>query len=227
VIRFAVDATTGRAPRDPAEDPNGSLVRYQDVDYLWKIMAELPGLKKHVGKKKCLGTEPPEKAQHLKGRRGANIEGLAVKDGRLFFGFRGPAKDGQTLILSVRTEAFFAGSDPKPELTRIVVGERRGIRDLHAVEDGILILAGPDDDASSSDADWIVALWDGKGAGHSAVEPKVLAQLDLAAVKLRHCDKELKPEALTLLRPPTDHYHLLILSDGMCDGGPLEFKIPR
>jgi hypothetical protein len=227
VIRFAVDATTGRASRDPAGDPAGSLVHYQDVDYLWRIMAELPGLKKHVGKKKCLGTEPPEKAKHLKGRRGANIEGLAVKDGRMFFGFRGPAKNGKTFILSVRTEAFFSGSDPQPELTRIVVGERRGIRDLYALEEGILILAGPDDDASSSDANWIVALWDGKGVGQDDVKPKVLAQLDLTGVKRRHCDRELKPEALTLLGPPTDHYHLLILSDGMCDGGPLEFKIPR
>jgi hypothetical protein len=203
------------------------LVRYQDTDDLWKIMAELPGLKKHVGKKKCLGTEPPKEARHLKGRRGANIEGLAVRDGRLFFGFHGPAKKGKTVILSVRTEAFFAGSNPKPELTRIVVGKRRGIRDLHAVGDGILVLAGPDDDPSSSDADWIIALWDAKTSGQKAVEPKLLARLDLSGVKQRECDKELKPEALTLLEQPTDHYRLLILSDGMCDGGPLEFKIPR
>ena len=46
-------------------------------------------------------------------------------------------------------------------------------------------------------------------------------------MKQRECDKELKPEALTLLEETADQYRLLILSDGMCDGGPLAFKIPR
>ena len=227
VIRFAVDAKTGRALRDPAGDPNGSLVRYQDSDHLWEIMATSPALKDHVGDQKCLGTEPPEDNSQLKGQRGANIEGLAVEDGRLFFGFRGPAQKGETVILSVDTEAFFAGSDPKPRVTRIVVGERRGIRDLHAVREGILVLAGPDDDPSSEDAGWVVALWDGKSADQKAVEPKWLARLDLSDVKQRECDKELKPEALTLMEQTTDHYRLLILSDGMCDGGPLVFEVPR
>jgi Protein of unknown function (DUF3616) len=227
IIRFAVDPKTGRALRKPAGDPKGSLVQYQDSDRLWSIMESLPHLKDHVGERKCLGTESPEDAPHLKGRRGANIEGLAAKGGRLYFGFRGPAEKGVTVILAVDAKAFFEGGDPKAEITRIVVGQRRGIRDLHAVKDGILVLAGPDDDASSENAGWTVALWDGKTAGDTVVEAKVLARLDLSGVKKRDCDKELKPEAMAVIEDSAQQYRLVILSDGMCDGGPLAFEVPR
>lgn len=227
VIRFAVDSKTGRAMREPAGNPNGALVGYKDSDRLWGIMAELPQLKDYVGEQKCLGTEPPEDNGKLTGQRGVNIEGLAVKDGRLYFGFRGPAEKGETLILAVDAKPFFEGGPPNAEITRIKVGDRRGIRDLHAVKDGILVLAGPDDDKASESRPWIVALWDGKSSGENAVEPRALAQLDLTGVKLRKCDKELKPEALAVLEDTATQYRVVILSDGMCDGGPLAFRIPR
>jgi hypothetical protein len=152
---------------------------------------------------------------------------LAVRGGRLYFGFRGPAKDGETVILSVDAKGLFEGGDPKAEIARLVVGGKRGIRDLHAVKDGILVLAGPDDDKSSESVPWVVALWDGKGAGDKAVEPKALARLDLSDVKLRSCDKEQKPEAMAVLHDTPASYRLVILSDGMCDGGPLGFNIVR
>jgi hypothetical protein len=223
VIRFPVDPKTGRAPRDA----NGLLVDRRDSGDLWGLMASLPQLKNFVGEKKCLGTEAPEKKPKLKGQRGVNIEGLAVKDGRLYFGFRGPAQKGEAIILAIDAKAFFEGGPLNPEITRIVVGDRRGVRDLIAVKDGILVLAGPDDDKASEGRRWIVALWDGKGAGEKAVEPKPLAQLDLTGVTLRKCDKELKPEALAVLEDSATQYRLVILSDGMCDGGPLSFNIKR
>lgn len=225
VIRFAVDPNTGRALREPAGDPAGSLVQYKDLDRLWGIMASLPELSDHVGDHKCLGTKPPKHAPNLQGQRGANIEGLAVKGGRLYFGFRGPAKDGVTVILSVDAKAFFEGGNPQAKITRMVVGEKRGIRDLHAVKDGILVLAGPDDD--NEDVKWIVALWDGQTDGENAVEPKGLARLDLSEVNLRPCDEELKPEAMAVIDDTADHYRVVIVSDGMCDGGPVAFKILR
>jgi hypothetical protein len=101
------------------------------------------------------------------------------------------------------------------------------VRDLIAVRDGILVLVGPDDDKASKDRPSIVALWDGKSTGDKAVEPKPLAQLDLTGVTLRECDKELKPEALAVLEDSATQYRLVILSDGMCDGGPLSFNIQR
>jgi hypothetical protein len=217
VIRFRVDGKTGRALREPAGDPNGSLVEHEDRDTLWAIMGSLPQLKDSLGK--CLGTEG-----------GVNIEGLAAKDGRLYFGLRSPtdAKAGSTLILSVDADALFTGTDAKPEVTRISVGKGRGVRDLHSVKDGILVLAGPDDDEANEDVNWIVAFWDGKSAGDKAVEPKALARLDLSKVKLRECDEELKPEALAVVEDADNRpYRIVTLSDGMCDGGPLAFTIQK
>jgi hypothetical protein len=212
VLRFAVDPGTGRAARDA----NGKLTDYIDSGRLPALMALLPELKQHVGK--CLGDEQGG---------GANIEGLAIRNERLFFGFRGPAKNKRALILSVDAAAFYQGMDAKPEVTRIVVGGGRGIRDLHAVKDGILVLAGPDDDEDNKNKSYRVALWDGKNGSRKAVKPKMLAQLDLKKIKLRDCDKETKPEALAVLEDSPKRYRIMILSDGMCDGGPLLFDIPR
>jgi hypothetical protein len=54
-----------------------------------------------------------------------------------------------------------------------------------------------------------------------------LAVLDFSQVKLRPCDAALKPEAITVLKETPSAYQLLVLSDGMCDGGPLVFTVPR
>jgi hypothetical protein len=95
------------------------------------------------------------------------------------------------------------------------------------VKDGILVLAGPDDDKDNTNKSYRVALWNGKNGGGEAVKPKMLAELDLKNVKLRDCDKETKPEALAVLEDSPKRYRIMILSDGRCDGGPLLFVIPR
>jgi hypothetical protein len=72
-------------------------------------------------------------------------------------------------------------------------------------------------------------LWDESGTGIGPVIPiilKDLATLDLTKVRLTNCDKELKPEAIALLEDGAD-FRLLVLSDGMCDGGPMSFRIPK
>lgn len=220
VIRFRVDSSTGRALRNP----DGKLAGHADTGGLWTVMMTVAGLKDHVGDNMCLGAEPPEVGPHTAGKRGINIEGLATKDGRLFVGFRGPAIDGTANILAVNADALFSGGDVNSKLSTITVGKGRGIRDLLAVRDGILVLAGPDDDASNENVGWIVARWDGQDTGN----PKPLALLDLSGVKKSSCDDELKPEALAVVDDkPGEPYQVVIFSDGMCDGGPLGFTIPR
>ncbi|MEO7401661.1 MAG: hypothetical protein ABIV07_13010, partial [Polaromonas sp.] len=117
---------------------------------------------------------------------------------------------------------------PRATMTRLALGQRRGIRDMVAVKTGFLLLAGPDDSPASQSAGWVLAWWDGKPAANGGVvQPRLLATLDLSGVKLRQCDKELKPEAMTVLEETPAAYKLLLLSDGMCDGGPLTFTVPR
>lgn len=222
VIRFRVDPQTGRALRDA----QGKLSGYQDKVRLWEIMSRHDSLEANVGK--CLGTQPPENDPKMKGERGVNIEGLAVKDGKLFFGFRGPAEKGAVPVLSVSADAFFNDGDVNLISLRLAIGQGRGIRDLLAVKDGILVLVGPDDDNRTTQPSYNLLLWDGKGASGTTVQPKLLAQLDLSKVSRRACDNvEIKPEAIALLSESPLEYKVLVLSDGMCDGGALEFTIVR
>jgi hypothetical protein len=209
LIRFAVGADGKGA------DPGGGLAGYKETGALWRLMKSRSELKDHVGM--CLGGE----------QQGVNIEGLAVKDGVLHVGFRGPASDGTVPILSVDAKAIFESDDPATQVTMLRVGDGRGIRDLAVVRDGILVLAGPDDDPANCDRGWILALWNGVARDGSTVEPKRLAKLDLSEVKRRGCDKELKPEALAVIRDDDRALDLVIMSDGMCDGGPLKFSIAR
>jgi Protein of unknown function (DUF3616) len=224
VIRFRVNPKNGRALRNP----NKTLVDYADTDGLWSILSTVGALKDHVGDNMCLGTEPPKDAPQLMGKRGVNIEGLAIKDGRLFFGFRGPTDNGAAYILSVDANALFNGKGMDPELFPIDVGKGRAIRDLATVSDGVLVLAGPDDDESNKSAGWVIVRWVGQGTLNLADQSKSLAALDLSGVKLRSCDHELKPEALAVTSDkPGEPYQAILFSDGMCDGGPLRFTIPR
>ena len=205
---------------------------YADTGRLWSLMQAQPALAPYVGERKCLGSEPPAKAPTQAGQQGVTIEGLAVRDGQLYFGFRGPVLDGVARVLAVDADALFgseAGRALETTITSLALGQRRGIRDMVAVKTGILLLAGPDDSSASQNVGWVLAWWDGKPgeSSTSVVQPRLLAALDLGGVKLRNCDKELKPEAMTVLEETPSVYKLLVLSDGMCDGGPLTFTVPR
>ncbi len=221
IIRFAFDPTSGKAKYDG----NGRLADYRDKDSLWHLMASHPALKDYVGEQKCLGTEPPEDAPGLKGQRGVNIEGLAASKGTLHFGFRGPAEDGKAPILSVDANAIFEASAPQADVTFLRVGRGRGVRDLATIKAGILVLAGPDDDKANENVGWSLGIWD--GVPSSNPDYNEIATLILNDVKLRKCDDELKPEAVAVLEDTPDRLDLTIMSDGMCNGGPLRFTIPR
>ena len=224
VVRFRVDPKTGRALRNA----RGALVGYADADRLWPIMATTRELQAHVGDSMCLGTEAPKDAPQLTGKRGVNIEGLAVKDGRLFFGFRGPSEDGKAYILAIDADGLFSGKDARPWRVSVDVGQGRAIRDLLAVSDGVLVLAGPDDDEKNAGVGWVVSRWEGQETSNPNGRTKALATLDLSHVKLHSCDHEPRPEALAVMADkPGEPYEALVFSDGMCDGGPLRFAIPR
>ncbi|MDB5894162.1 MAG: hypothetical protein JWQ88_1693, partial [Rhodoferax sp.] len=219
VLRIARDGRTGMAAAPLAVQDGGSLL---------PLVRSLPPFDGPAMRGACLG------------EGGIDIEGLAVWRGRLFFGLRGPTgPEGAAYIVSLEADAFFAGSDARPEVRRVVVGAGRGIRDMVAVQDGLLLLAGPDDATAHSGLPWQLLLWrtgsqetspvvpsSPKGPA-TPVFPQALAELDLSGVKLRGCDKEAKPEAITVLAETPARYQVLVLSDGLCDGGPMAFDIDR
>jgi hypothetical protein len=218
VIRFKVNPSTGRATLDASGKPAG---REDDRGNLWMLLKENSDLGQFAADGKCLG-----KPDHA-----VNIEGVAAKSGALYFGLREPAKDNHTYVVSLQAEQLFAGT-AKLEVTKLKVGSSRGIRDLLSVPEGFLLLIGPDDD-NSEDAGWSVALWDGSHS-HEGIAPKILADLKLKNVAPQPCKPpdqgkkaEIKPEAFTMLDDGPNSRRLLILSDGMCNGGGMSFKIPK
>lgn len=213
VLRFQRDPVTGQAI--PAADGAATPAGYQHSRRLLALIGADFQLRGSLAAGRCLGT-------------GAlDIEALAVRNGRLHFGLRGPTEGGYAFIASVDAQAFFAGTDPGFTVTRVPVGDRRGLRDMTAVSDGILLLAGPDDNAHSREAGWAVALWNDQQEAGKRAEPKRLATLDLSTVALGKCDQEIKPEAMTVLQESARGFKLLVLSDGMCDGGAMVFDIAR
>ena len=222
IVRFARDPDTGRALKPGVVKRairqvmgESALAGYADSTRLWAIMQAQPELAAHVADKLCMGDQGA-----------VNIEGMAVQGGRLTFGFRGPVADGAAKLLSVDADALFdptGRADPKAVVSTLALGAHTGIRDLVAVTGGFLLLAGPDDErASQTTVDFSVWFWDGVSR-----QARALAQLDTRQISLRSCDKEVKFEAITVLQETAKGYQLLVLSDGLCDGGALRFTVLR
>ena len=221
VIRLRVPLANVRKGLEAS--PDGETADFADTDALWKILKRVPGLKEYVGDPVC-----KKGSETRLGKGSVNIEGLAVKNGRLFFGLRSPAVGGAAKILSVDADQLFSGGDADPKICTLMLGSGQAVRDLEAVSDGILILAGPDEAETSKNAGWAVARWDGQNAAAGVGRAKILARLNLQTVKMRRCDKKIKPEALAVIEDtPGAPYKAVIFSDGMCDGGPVVFTVPR
>jgi len=95
-------------------------------------------------------------------------------------------------------------------------GRDLGIRDITAVADGFLILAGP----SLPEGD------DSVGSGkifhwrEGDKQPRLLRELTVK-------DKGVKPEVLLLLGETATAYRALVMCDGVKGGAPTEYQIQR
>ncbi len=148
-------------------------------------------------------------------RGGLNIEGVAVRNSRMHFGLRAPSGNQSAYIASVDAKAMFSESDDlKSKVTALKLGDNTGIRDLTAIEDGILILAGPTRDEAVPYTIW---QWDGNGDS-----AKPLATLDLSGI-----DRGAKAEILLPLSVDTSRIRVLVMFDGLENGGPRSFEIQR
>lgn len=211
VLRFGVDS----ARRPPSA--------IQSSPELWKIIEGLPEFAGHAGPGACLGDDRPERRPDLEGRQGVNIEGVAAKDGRLYFGFRGPAIGGEALIVGVDANALFDHGDSAPSVGRMQVGKKRAIRDLTIAGDALLALVGPDDDEKCRS----YSIFRIEKPYQGDMRASELAVLDLDEAPQDKDGNRIKPEAMTLLGMTPERYRLLVLSDGGENGGPLVFDIPR
>lgn len=169
---------------------------------LLPIIADIPALKAFYDK-------PLEDG-------GLTIEGIAVRDGRLYAGLRGPVlNDGNASIVSVPLAGLFEGKPSSGTLAKVPLGadsrgQPRGVRDLVAVPDGFLVLAGPmldPDNDEVATADYTIFSWNGRDGLHK--------RRDLDA----GCDA-VKPEALLPLDQKDGRLRVLLLFDGPKEGAP-------
>ena len=154
---------------------------------------------------------------------GANIEGLAVRDGTMHLGFRAPSPGGQAFVVSVPERAVFGGAAPAAAATvsRLALGtdrrgRERGVRDLAPVADGFLVLAGPalpEGDEAKSEA--VVFFWSGPGGDAVPLRPVGLER------------EGVKPEALLVLGGDAASYRVLVIHDGVEGGAPTEHRIEK
>jgi hypothetical protein len=146
---------------------------------------------------------------------GIDIEGLAAKDGRLYFGFRGPVlRGGLVPVLSTTWDDMVGAAQ-----VRYVRLDGRGIRELAAVEGGFLVLAGPTGDG---DASYRIYYWDGADQLSDDEEgPRPLPLLDLPVTGPG------KPEGLAVLDVRGRTYELMLLCDGLPKGGLARLRLSR
>jgi hypothetical protein len=133
---------------------------------------------------------------------GIDIEGVAVKEGKLFVGFRGPVLRGNFApVLS------FHFTNPDDYELKFVDLGGRGIRDLVAVEDGFLILAGP---VGEGEMAYKLFHWNGADGipaeGETAATVAEIGEIPTTA--------GLKPEGLAVTGETAGEWRLLIVSDG-------------
>ncbi len=154
---------------------------------------------------------------------GLTIEGVAVHDGRLYAGMRGPVlANGDAVILSVPLVVLFDGQHGAPQPHFLPLGRdtrhnARGVRDLVAFEHGFLVLAGPVNDPPNgevNDSDYAVFWWD------RTAPPKPLGDL-------KSFGRMVKPEALVPLDQRGNTLGVLLLFDGPDEGGPQPVEIAR
>jgi hypothetical protein len=150
-------------------------------------------------------------------RTNAEIQGIAVQvnsrgtDATMHLGFRAPVLGGKAFIVSALVSEVFASSGPlNLTVTPVALGLDVGIRDLGLVADGVLILA-----ASNRAVQQRAALFLLKNNG----------QLKHIADFAEPTDR--KAEALLVLFDDVEFLALLLMFDGVPNGTPLQYVIPR
>ncbi len=152
---------------------------------------------------------------------GVSIEGIAVRDGQLYAGMRGPVIEGKgAVILSAPLSAVFENRPGQAgvqflDLGTDTGGKARGVRDMLAFGTGLLIVAGPVNDPPKGQP-----IKDGDYAIFSSAGPSLQKLMDLKAYGVKD-----KPEALLPLETHDGVLRALLFFDGPTEGDPTPITI--
>lgn len=151
-------------------------------------------------------------------RTNAEIEGIAVTDRQarpgpvLHLGFSAPVLGGKAFIVSAPVDDVFAASGAlNPTVTALALGDNIGIRDLAAVSDGLLILAGPSRDLPGRPS---LFHWN-----------DMTGQLKQLAVMVTPANRN--GDALVVLQEDREFFRFLVMFDEVENGGLQEYFVAR
>lgn len=146
---------------------------------------------------------------------GLDLEGLAVRGGRVHLGARSPVlRDGWVPVIT-----FDEDSPDRLEVLYVTL-DGDGIRDLLAVEGGLILLTGPPTEEAGPAR---LLLWDGRDMlpGEGAPGGKLVELAELPP------DPEATPEAMVLLEETVEKWRIVVLRDGAKLGRPELLEISR
>jgi Protein of unknown function (DUF3616) len=149
---------------------------------------------------------------------GIDIEGMAVRNGLLYVGFRGPVlRDNWVPILKCK----FATLIDRADLVFVNLGGR-GIRDLTPVNDGFLILAGPVGEGEDS---YQIYAWDGEDCLPGTRTSGLMGQIELLG-EIPVYDNT-KAEGIALMAESHLDYEVIIVFDGVANGNLTRLRITK
>ncbi len=198
VARIPVDPKTGLPIADGVE--NASLMGW-------------------VRANETLGKYAGQPLQH----NGFNIEGLTHKDGKLWFGLRGPNEKGDAFVVETTGASLFSGKT-EAKLHRLKVGPLQGIREIAGLKNGFLVLTGnasaeaskafPNSEAPPHDQTFRFFFW------KPGASPATTFVGDLPSPSA-------KAEGMLILNEEEKHIDVLVIFDGAVGGGPKVYRLSK
>jgi hypothetical protein len=161
-------------------------------------------------------------------RKGVNIEGLASKDEKLYFGFRSPSIEGRVFVVEIEPEELFDEKEEKAyKLHSLELGGGLGIREIAAVKEGFLIIAGnagsEPGDSEEPDTQTNVQDWE-PGRGFNLFFWDGGTQVQKIGEIPRE-NKGYKAEGMIVLEESNSAIDVLILFDGPAGGSPTIYRL--
>ncbi len=211
-----------------------SEVRYQQRrDSLFRIAVD-PAAGRASGEPERFSLRPLLEAQpvlqpflHTPGKEnGVDLEGMAVHGGHLFVGFRGPVLRHNYVPVLVLALEDLQDCVATPTTGDIDCGLRylnlggRGVRGMHPVDDGLLLIGGPVGDGRFS---YRLYFWDGEDCFPAQGRPACVLK-DLGVIPDTH---NAGAEGIVVLGGNDDSWDVLIVYDGVEGGRPTRLRVPR
>lgn len=194
LFRFELDPATGQA--------QAGSIREIDLNHAWSESAN-DVLKPFRG--------IPSK------ENGIDIEGLAVRDGYLYAGLRGPVlRFNYVPVLVFRFDQRDSAS------LRYVQLDGYGIRSMTGVDDGFLILAGPVGDGPGG---YFLYHWDGEDCFPGEIRDGRAAIGRMTLLGRVPTPPDAKAEGLSVLRDGGRYYEVLVVYDGPRGGHPRKLRV--